>query len=36
MDGADAAATGAPGDTLTPDDLQAEWRLPGSESAAAN
>jgi hypothetical protein len=36
MDGADAAATGAPRDTLTPDDLQAEWRLPGPESAAAN
>ena len=31
-----AAATTAPRDTLTPDDLQAEWRLPDAGSATAN
>jgi hypothetical protein len=33
---ADLAAIGAPRDTLTPDDLQAEWRMPAPESATAN
>ena len=30
------AALGAPRDTLAPDDLQAEWRLPGAGQAAGN
>ena len=34
---ADASlAETAPRDTLTPDDLQAEWRLPGAGQAAGN
>src|SRR3954465_10301663 len=33
---ADLAAIGAPRDTLTPDDLVAEWRLPAPASATAD
>jgi Family of unknown function (DUF5330) len=33
---AETAAVSAPADTLTPDDLQAEWRMPASASTAAN
>jgi hypothetical protein len=36
IEGADLAAIGAPRDTLTPDDLQAEWRMPAPASTTAN
>jgi hypothetical protein len=36
IESADAAAIGAPRDTLTPDDLQAEWQMPAPASTAAN
>jgi hypothetical protein len=36
IEGADVAAIGAPRDTLTPDDLQAEWQMPGPNSTTAN
>jgi hypothetical protein len=36
IENADLAAIGAPRDTLTPDDLQAEWQLPAPAPAAAN
>jgi hypothetical protein len=36
IDNADLAAIGAPRDTLTPDDLQAEWQVPASASTTAN
>ncbi|MHB8267010.1 DUF5330 domain-containing protein [Bradyrhizobium sp.] len=36
VDNADLAAIGAPRDTLTPDDLQAEWRMPAPASTTAN
>ena len=36
IDEADMAAIAAPRDTLTPDDLQAEWRIPGPDSTAPN
>ena len=32
IDDAERAATGAPRDTLTPDDLQAEWRISAPDS----
>jgi hypothetical protein len=36
MDVADMAASAAPRDTLTADDLQLEWRLPASDAAVPN
>jgi hypothetical protein len=36
IENADLAAIGAPRDTLTPDDLQAEWQLPAPASNTAN
>jgi hypothetical protein len=36
VENADLAAIGAPRDTLTPDDLQAEWQMPAAASTAAN
>jgi hypothetical protein len=36
VEGADAAAIGAPRDTLTPDDLEAEWHIPAAAATAAN
>jgi hypothetical protein len=36
VESADVAAIGAPRDTLTPDDLQAEWRMPAPASTTAN
>jgi hypothetical protein len=33
---AETAVVSAPADTLTPDDLQAEWRMPAPASTAAN
>jgi hypothetical protein len=33
---AETAVLSAPPDTLTPDDLQTEWRMPAPASAAAN
>ena len=36
IEGADLAAIGAPRDTLTPDDLQAEWTMPAPGSTTAN
>ena len=36
IESADLAAIGAPRDTLTPDDLQAEWQMPAPGSTAAN
>jgi hypothetical protein len=36
IENADLAAIGAPRDTLNPDDLQAEWRMPGPASTTAN
>ena len=36
VDDADMAAIAAPRDTLTPDDLQTEWRLPAADSATSN
>jgi hypothetical protein len=36
VEGADLAAIAAPRDTLTPDDLQAEWQMPGPNSTTAN
>src|SRR3954467_7967075 len=35
MDAAETAIVSAPADTLTPDDLQAEWRMPTPASNAA-
>jgi Family of unknown function (DUF5330) len=35
-DAAETAIVSAPADTLTPDDLQAEWRMPAPASIAAN
>lgn len=35
-DSAETAVANAPPDTLTPDDLQAEWRMPPAASSAAN
>ena len=34
IDDAELAANAAPRDTLTPDDLQAEWRMPAAPTAA--
>src|SRR3954468_24301198 len=36
IENADLAAIGAPRDTLTPDDLQAEWQMPAPGSTTAN
>src|SRR3954454_21393144 len=36
IENADLAAIGAPRDTLTPDDLQTEWRMPDAASTNAN
>jgi len=36
IEDADLAAIGAPRDTLTPDDLQAEWQMPAPASTTAN
>src|SRR6185436_13449959 len=36
MDDADMAAIAAPRDTLTPDDLQAEWRISAPDSTIPN
>jgi hypothetical protein len=36
MDDGELAAVGAPRDTLTPDDLQAEWRISAPDSAIPN
>ena len=36
VDGADLAAIATPRDTLTPDDLLAEWRLPAPDTMAPN
>jgi hypothetical protein len=36
IENADLAAIGAPRDTLTPDDLQAEWQMPAPASTTAN
>jgi hypothetical protein len=36
IENADLAAIGAPRDTLNPDDLQVEWRMPAPASTTAN
>jgi hypothetical protein len=36
IENADLAAIGAPRDTLTPDDLQAEWQLPAPAPTTTN
>jgi Family of unknown function (DUF5330) len=36
IESADAILGAAPRDTLTPDDLQAEWQMPAPASATAN